>query len=194
MKLSFSTRGWRSLPWKQQVLEASEMRFNGIEVYNLHQCSFLTDRSGAFHLYHQHETLRDLADHSLTIPCFDTSVDLSEPLPDLPAVIQLIDTAGNMHVPYVAFCALQDREDMVRENLSELLPAAQSKGVTLLLKSTGIYANTIRLRDLMDSYACDELAALWDMHHPFRDFQESPDSTIRNLRGYVRHVRLRDSG
>ena len=45
----------------------------------------------------------------------------------------------------------------------------------------------------MDSYACDELAALWDMHHPFRDFNETPDTTIRNLGGYVKHVHLRDS-
>ena len=61
------------------------------------------------------------------------------------------------------------------------------------MKTVGIFADTSRLRTLMDSYACDELAALWDMHHPFRDFKETPDQTIRNLGGYVKHVHLRDS-
>ena len=31
------------------------------------------------------------------------------------------------------------------------------------------------------------------MHHPYRDFKEIPDTTIRNLGGYVKHVHLRDS-
>ena len=98
-----------------------------------------------------------------------------------------------MKVPYVAFCALHDDEEQIRENLDKLLPLAGSEQVCILLKTVGIYANTQRLREQMDSYACDELAALWDMHHPFRDFGETPDRTITNLGGYVRHVHLRDS-
>ena len=31
------------------------------------------------------------------------------------------------------------------------------------------------------------------MHHPYRDFNESADTTIKNLGAYVRHVHLRDS-
>jgi len=30
MKLSFSTRGWKELPWPEQVKDASELRFQGI--------------------------------------------------------------------------------------------------------------------------------------------------------------------
>ena len=60
MKLSFSTRGWRELPWAEQVRDASELRFQGIEVYNLHRCASLTERGGAFHKYSRNETLREL--------------------------------------------------------------------------------------------------------------------------------------
>ena len=35
MNLSFSTRGWNDLPWADQVRDAEENRFQGIEVYNL---------------------------------------------------------------------------------------------------------------------------------------------------------------
>ena len=41
MKLSFSTRGWRELPFQEQIKDASDMRFQGIEVYNLHRCQTL---------------------------------------------------------------------------------------------------------------------------------------------------------
>ena len=193
MKLSFSTRGWRNLPWQDQVRDASEMRFQGVEVYNLHRCTSLTAKGGAFERFRRNETLRELRENNLVIPCLDTSINLGDPGEDISPVDFLLDTAASMHIPYLAFCALTDDENLIRERIMQLLPAAQDKKICLLIKTVGIYANTERLRLLLDSYASDYLAALWDMHHPFRDFHEKPDTTIRNLGGYVRHVHLRDS-
>lgn len=193
MNLSFSTRGWNSLTWEQQVQDACEMSFRGIEPYNIQEYPSLSGKGGAFHPYRQNETIRSLKKENLSIPCFDTSIDLSLPLEQKEKTEYLIRTASSMKVPYVAFCALHDDEEQIRENLDKLLPLAGSEQVCILLKTVGIYANTQRLREQMDSYACDELAALWDMHHPFRDFGETPDRTITNLGGYVRHVHLRDS-
>ncbi len=193
MNLSFSTRGWKDLPWDRQVSDAEEYRFQGIEVYDLYHCACLTDRSGAFHKYHQNETLRDLRGRGLSLCCLDTPLDLSLPELNGEEISFLAETAAAMKIPCVSVCALRDQEDLVREHLEALLAAARENGFCLLIKTTGIYADTARLRALLDSFACDELAALWDMHHPFRDFQEDPDTTIRNLGAYVRHVHLRDS-
>ena len=193
MNLSFSTRGWREEDWQIQVDDACEMRFQGIEVYNLHKISSLTDRGAAFHKYNRYETERNLREKNLKIPCLDTAEDLSDSSADLHGLLSLFEIAADMHIPYVAVCALHDREDNVKKALDSLLPQAKEMKATLLIKTTGIYANTKRLCELMDEYACDELAALWDMHHPYRDYHESPDTTIRNLGGYVKHVHLRDS-
>ena len=171
MNLSFSTRGWNSLSWEEQLRDAVEMNFQGIEPYNIQEFPSLSGRGGAFHAYRQNETMREMKKNRLTIPCFDTSIDLSLPLESTEKTDYLFQTAAAMRVQYVAFCALRDQEEVVRSNLSGLLPAAQAEGVCILLKTVGIYADTGRLRELMDSYACDELAALWDMHHPYRDFQ-----------------------
>ena len=193
MNLSFSTRGWNSLSWEEQVRDAEEMGFQGIEPYNIQAFPSLSGRGGAFHAYRQNETLRDLRKNRLQIPCFDTCIDLSLPLDEPEKAEYLFRTASAMKVPYVAFCALRDDEETIRRNLEKLLVLARAEEVCVLLKTVGIYADTSRLRELMDSYACDELAALWDMHHPCRDFGEVPDTTIRNLGGYVKHVHLRDS-
>ena len=193
MNLSFSTRGWNSLSWEDQIRDAEEMGFSGIEPYNIQEFPSLSGRGGAFHTYNQNETLRELKKRRLSIPCFDTSIDLSQPVTDMNKVNTLIRCASAMKVPYVAFCALHDDEEMVNRHLESVLESARSEEICILIKTVGIYADTGRLRKLMDSYACDELAALWDMHHPFRDFNEIPDTTIRNLGGYVRHVHLRDS-
>ena len=193
MNLSFSTRGWNNLTWDEQVRDAVDMGFQGIEPYNIQEFPALSGRGGAFHAYSLNETLRELKKNRLTLPCFDTSIDLSMPLSDDEKVKYLIQTASSMKVRYVAFSVLHDAEDLIRSNLDIILPWAREEEICILIKTVGIYADTGRLRALMDSYACDELAALWDMHHPFRDFGEIPDTTIRNLGGYVKHVHLRDS-
>ncbi len=193
MRLSFSTRGWAELNWEELQDIALDQRFGGIEVYNLQAQPALLDRGGPFHRYNAAASARQLREKKLAIPCFDTSCDLSGEEDVLPALLELTDTARTMQVPYISACALRDREDLVRRRLEELLPAAEEKGVGILLKTSGIYADTARLRALMDEFACDWLGALWDIHHPYRDMGESADVTIRNLGAYVRHVHLRDS-
>ncbi|MBQ9211850.1 MAG: AMP-binding protein [Clostridia bacterium] len=193
MNLSFSTRGWNDLPWDQQIRDAEEYHFQGIELYNLSRTPALTDRSGPFHQYHLNETLRGLKEKHLSLSCLDTPIDLSKDEADLEEFQQLFQSAVALRAPYVAVCALKEDEGAVHRNLDRILPLLSGLEVTLLIKTVGIYANTERLRNLLDDYARDELAALWDMHHPYRDFKETPDATIRNLGAYVRHVHLRDS-
>ena len=193
MKLSFSTRGWGDLTWEDLLDTAGTMGFSGVEVYNLQNFPALQDKSGPFHKYHTAATVRSLREKKLSIPCFDTSLDLSDGDSAVQPLISLFDVARDMRVDYVVAFAHDDNEPLVRENLQKLLPAAEEKQVTLLLKTSGIYADTTRLRSLMDDFASDYLGALWDMHHPYRDFGESADTTIKNLGAYVRHVHLRDS-
>ena len=193
MNLSFSTRGWNDLSWEDQVRDAEEFQFQGIEVYNLTRVPALSDRSGPFHRYHLNETFRNLREKHLVISCLDTSIDLSEGPAAPEEFEQLFSAAAALRAPCVAVCALSDREEQILQNLRRILPLLEGQELCLLLKTTGIYADTNRLRELLDLFARDELGALWDMHHPYRDFGEKPDTTIRNLGAYIRHVHLRDS-
>ena len=193
MKLSFSTRGWNNLPWENQIQDALEYHFQGIEIYNLSRTPMLTDRSGPFHLYRLNETMRSMKEKHLSVSCLDTPIDLSLEEASGEEFNQLIQTASALRAPYIAVCALLDHEEMIRQNLEKILDLLSGTEICLLMKTTGIYADSERLRALLDSFARDELGALWDMHHPYRDFGEKPDATIRNLGAYVRHVHLRDS-
>ena len=207
MKLSFSTRGWDDISWDEMLDIAVDMHFDGIEVYNLHLTPELIQRGGPFHRYNTQATARVLHEKKLEIPVFDTSIDIAaedggvgnasrnaENRDDYIRLLkELIDAASNMSVRYVSVKAEYENEALVRENLDMLLPYAEEKGIAILMKTCGIYSDTARLRELMDDYACDQLAALWDVHHPYRDKQETPADTIRNLGAYVRHVHMRDS-
>ena len=193
MNLSFSTRGWPDLTWDEMVDTALDMGFAGIEVYNLPKFPDMLSKGGPFHQYQTAATARDLREKKLTIPCFDTSCDLSADPTAVDTLLELIQVARNAQVKFVVACALSDREDVVYDALCKLTPAAEQAGVGLLLKTSGIYADTARLRRMLDQFASDYLGALWDVHHPYRDFGESGDATIKNLGAYVCHVHLRDS-
>lgn len=187
MKLSFSTRGWAHLSWEEWLSAGTDLGFEGVEVYNLPKFPELMERSGPFHKYNMAATVRQLREKNLAIPCFDTSCDLSSNEENfVPAMKELIQAAKHMQVPYVVIVALNENEELVYKRLNELIPAAKDADVAILIKTSGIYSNTARLRALLDSFACDQLAALWDMHHPYRDFHESADTTIKNLGAYVK--------
>ena len=193
MKLSFSTRGWPGFSFEEMIEVATDMGFSGIEVYNLQKFESLVDRSGPFHKYNTAATVRKLRDMQLTIPCFDTSFDISEGAQVAESVKALIDIAYNARVPSVVVCALTENEDNVYSVLKILVPYAERIGISLLVKTSGIYSDTARLRNMLDRFASDNLAVLWDVHHPYRDRGESGDETIKNLGCYVKHVHMRDS-
>ena len=194
MKLSFSTRGWAGLSWSEILECASEMRFDGVEVYNVFRNPEFLAKGGPFHKYSIMPTLREMRSRRLTIPCFDSSLDLSVEDSSVSGEVQdLIALASDMRSPYVCVFAKENRPELVRANLERILPTARAKGVTVLIKTSGMYANTALLRDLMDNFACDQLAVLWDVHHPYRDNGESPAASIKNLGAYIKHVHLRDS-
>lgn len=193
MKLSFSNRGWRDFSFEGMLDTASDMGFSGVEVYNLHTLPSLTDKGAPFHKYNVASTARQMRERNLTIPCFDTSCDISGDATVIHTVIGLMEIARDANVPYVVVCALQDDENAVHSALTALLKKAEELSVSILVKTSGIYSDTSRLRALLEGFASDRLAALWDVHHTYRDHGESCDDTIKNLGAYVCHVHLRDS-
>lgn len=192
MNLSFSTRGWLDTTWDENVSTALTMRFGGIELYNVHKCPDLIGRGGPLHKYSTAATVRELHEKELKIPCMDTSCDISIPgeADPMPGIMEI---ARDIQCPYVAVTAQTDNDDVICDTLDKLLPLAAQNKVCILIKTSGVYADTARLRSLMDWFACDELGALWDVHHTYRDFEESADATIKNLGAYVKHIHLRDS-
>lgn len=193
MKLSFSNRGWPEMTLDAIISMATEINFSGIELYNVHLNENFLKKGGPFNKYSIAATARMLYDKGLEIPCFDTSIDLSEEEDPSSRLRGLLELASTMKVPYVAVYASRSDEELIKSRLDRIIGYAALKKVCILMKTSGIYADTKRLRALMDSYACDELAALWDVHHPYRDFDESIEDTIVNLGAYVKNVQLRDS-
>ena len=193
MKLAFSTRGRRNISWDENIASATDARFNGIEIYDIMRTKSLTCPSGPFNKYNIYSTLKNLQENNLSIPCMDSSIDISNENICPEVVLNTIDIAQYIGCPYVSVKAEKDNTDNIYSNIETLLQYAEDKNIIILIKTWGIYSDTDNLRILLDSFASDNLAALWDMHHTYRYGKETPETTIKNLGAYVKHVHLRDS-
>ena len=117
MNLSFSTRGWGDMSWEALLEVAIDMKFTGIEVYNLFKFPELTDRGGPFHKHKIAATVRQLRDLKLKIPCLDTSLDLSESAENAEILKSVMTAAHDLRVPYVVCWASHNEEALIRAGM-----------------------------------------------------------------------------
>jgi len=202
MRIAFSTIGCPDFDWVDIYTMAKDFQFDGIEIRgigrNIHAVT-----AAPFTPRRINQTIRKLSDLRLTIPCLSSSTPLKDEADREAAILEIteyIELAGRLGASYIR--VLADREpqpegevddEKIARALLLLADRAKGKGVKLLVETNGVYADTARLRKLLDRVNRPEVAALWDIHHPYRFFHEQPEATVQNLGRYIRHVHAKDS-
>jgi fatty-acyl-CoA synthase len=201
MKFGFSTLGCPGWLWKEIVSAAKDLGYDGIEMRGLGDEIYLP-RVKTFAPANIPNILAELQKLNLEIPCLTTGAFLFDPARKDDAIREIrdyLDLAGQLKVPYIR--VLGDKEPdpgpadqaLVEENLRAILPEAVRRGVVLLLESNGVYANSGALKALMEKINHPNLAVLWDIHHPYRYYQEPVQTTYAALKPWIRHVHIKDS-
>ena len=202
MKIAFSTLGCPDFDWPDIYSMAKDLGFDGIEMRGLGDDLFAVN-ARPFRADQIDKTIALLARMHLTIPCLSSGCVLKD-TENWPATREeigdYIRLAARLGSSYIRLLADRnaDREgevddEVVLAHLKEVLPLAEEKGVTLLLETNGVYADTARLRDLLVRAESDSVGALWDMHHPYRFAGESPELTVQNLGVYIKYTHIKDS-
>ncbi len=203
MKLSFSTLACPGYGFSDIYAMATDLGFDGIEVRGLGLDIFDKNHNMPFAPESLADTVRKLASLGLEVPvlssdcCLKHSVLAEE---NKRIITEYINAAKALGTKYVRVLGDDGPEpidngndDEVLKQLLDMLPLAEEAGVTLLLETNGVYSDTARLKDLLDRVPSDNVAALWDIHHPYRFANESPETTIQNLGMYIAHVHIKDS-
>ncbi len=197
MKLSFSTKGWHNKSFDEFCILAKDMRFKGIELHNVNNRLF-TENNSVFDDFSASATLRKLYEMNLQIPCIDCITDFGSEDSGDDANAELMEcmrVCENLHIPYIRLhtkCTA-DECDRVREFLKNALPFAERAGVTLLIETSGMFADTAVLRDILEDFASDNLAALWDVHSTCFTVGEQAEVTVKNLGVYIKHIHIKDA-
>ena len=202
MKISFSTLGCPDFSWSEIYSMAKDLGFDGIEIRGLGSDIFAVSAQ-PFKPENRANTVKKLKELGLEIPCLSSGSSLryaEKKEETLSEIREYIALAKEIGTPYIRVLADVDApvrgevdDAFVLEMLRTLAPEAEAAGVCLLCETNGVYADTKRLRALLDQANSPAVAALWDMHHPYRYFGEEPEQTVENLAGYIRHTHVKDS-
>ncbi|MCL2821274.1 MAG: AMP-binding protein [Oscillospiraceae bacterium] len=122
---------------------------------------------------------------------------VAEPFdPALNIASDCIELARLLRAPYVCldmdFITDSDEARLV-SLIGVLLPKAEAEGIILLIETKDAFSNTEKLNEILERFASDNLAALWNIHHTYIYGGESGDKTISNLGAYVKLVHVCDS-
>ena len=81
----------------------------------------------------------------------------------------------------------------IAEGLNRLGEFAAGYKIDILLETHGDFAESATVKELFGQIDSPHVGVLWDTHHPWRFYQESPESTLLNLRPWLRHTHWKDS-
>jgi len=202
MKLAFSTLGCPDFDWPDIYAMAKDFGFDGIEIRGLGNEIYAV-KAKPFTESELPNTVKKLKELRLEIPCLSSGCCLKFPEKadaNYQEIVEYINLAKRLGTPYVRI--LGDLEPQVSGEvddnvvitaLNRLIPVAETNGVTLLIETNGVYADTARLRSLLEHVASDAVGALWDLHHPYRYAGETPEKTVQNLGAFIKYVHIKDS-
>jgi sugar phosphate isomerase/epimerase len=199
LKLSFSTVGCPSWTWTEIVTCAVDLGFCGVELRGMGDDLslrsvpvFQKDRIG--------RTAAALREKGIEISCLASNLLLCAPGLAEEDVSHTLELASGLGCPYIR--VLGDEwgnpgsnvdEELVERRLAGLAAKAEGAGVVILVETNGVWAETAKLKRLIETINSPAVKVLWDLHHPYRFFGESPSAVYENLGKYIRHVHIKDS-
>ena len=201
MKLCFSTLACPRWSFDDVITTAKDFGYDSVEIRGI------ADKISAievadFNDKNINSTKERLAALGISITCLTSGATIadekkfSESMAEAKAYIDLAEKLG---VPYVRIMSTGTPDfsdgsaDLTAVGYAELCRYADGKGVTPLLETNGIMCDTALLARIMEYVPCENKGVLWDVHHPYRFGNESPETTMANVGKYVKHVHFKDS-
>ena len=202
MKLAFSTVGCPEWSWREIYSMAKDLGYDGIEIRGL-ETEIRAAKASPFKDESIKGTRTMLNQLGLEIACFSSSCWLSSSDEDSKILaegfeyIELAAKAGTKYVRVLGDLEPHEISDVDDERtitrLGALAAFAQFRGITLLVETNGVYADTARLKGIIERVNSPAVQVLWDIHHPYRFFGETPRQTMENIGKYIKHVHVKDS-
>jgi len=181
---------------------AKDIGFDGIEIRGLGNEIFAV-KAQPFTEAQLPQTVKKLSELRLEIPCLSSGCCLKyaeNADKNHEEIMNYIMLASKLGTPYIRILADAEPgptgdvdDNVVLAALQKLIPAAEEHGVTLLVETNGVYSDTERLCKLLNEISSGSVAALWDLHHPYRFAGEKPEKTVQNLGAYIKYVHIKDS-
>lgn len=202
MKISFSTLGCPGWSWEDMLSTAKDIGFDGIELRGIGQ-ELYVPKAVPFIQANINNTIKRLRDLKFKIPCITSACylfDIKNIDAHMKEGYEYIDFAASIGTPFIRVLGDANPQpgsnidlDFVAKNLNKLGTYAKSKNVKVLIETNGVLADSRVMLDLIEKVNNEGVAVLWDVHHPYRYFNEQIETTYARLGKYIEHVHVKDS-
>ena len=202
MKLAFSTLGCPGWSWEEIYATAKDLGLNGIEIRGLEN-EMYGPEAKPFRPENIEKTLATLKTGKMELPMLTSGANLSDRENRGKALAEgkgYIDLAERVGAPFIR--VLGDLNpapagfidlSLVRASYLDLCEYAAGKEVKVLIETNGVLADSEVMASFMEGIQHPNAGVLWDIHHPWRFFEEAPEETINHIGRYVRYVHIKDS-
>ena len=202
MKLSFTTLSCPKWTWEQILEQATSSGYDGIEIRGVLD-TMETVKIEQFTEDNLANTMKNLKELNLEIPCLDTSCffdDADKVKASLKEGKETIDLAQKMGVKYIRVFGDSIKEgdyDATAQRIADALDIlgeyGEDKNVMPLLETHGDFSGSKPVLDVLNRTTNKNIGVLWDINHPYRRSGEEMMYTAKKLAPYIKHVHLKDS-
>ena len=201
MKLSFSTVGCPDWTFDEIFASAKDFGYDAIEIRGMGK-EIYAPKLNIFSDSNINSTMQKLKNASLDISMLASNAVIGFPTiaeTGKKEAFDYIDLAQKINAPFVRILISPRPEaDEVDINsavlvYSEICEYAKNKGVTPLIETNGIFAESKVLAEFMQKISGNNKGVLWDINHPCRFFGETAKQTFDNIGGYVKYLHIKDS-
>ncbi len=202
MKLAFSTLGCPGWSFEEIFATAKDLGMNGIEIRGIGGELF-APKAKPFLPEHMDATRQKLTLSGMSIPMLTSGAVLGiadqaqAGVEEAKAYIDLAHALGASFVRVMITPVPHPTDDgdiaVALTAYETLCRYGMEKGVTPLIETNGPLASSVAMKEFMEGVSSDNKGVLWDIHHPFRYFNERPDETYANIGAYVRYLHVKDS-
>ncbi len=200
MKLCFSTLGCPGWNFGEILATASDFGYQGVEIRGIGE-ELYAPNIDVFSPNNLDKTIQKLNKSKISIPILTSNSALAEPhraALDFEHAKEYIDLAQKLGTPYIRVMSTSRPEpeecnlDECMTLFAKLCEYAKDKQVTPLMETNGLLSDSKRLMQYMEQLPSNA-GVLWDVHHPYRYYNEQPVQTVENIGKWIKHVHVKDS-
>ena len=198
MKAGFSTIGCPDLYFDDVISLSKEYGFSNIEIRALENKMYLPDVKD-FGEDRLKDTLLKLRKARISVACLTSRCCLENGRQYLDEAKNYVILAEKLKIPFVRVLGDAMPEpgtadtDLVFGLLCALDEFAKDYSVMPLIETNGVYANSLFLKQIFTEGNFKHIGVLWDIHHPYVYYKESPEYTYSNLSEYIKYMHIKDS-
>ncbi len=201
MKIAFSTLGCPEWDLAEALISAKDLGFDAIEIRGIEKEIFIPFTK-PFLEENIDATIEKIKNMGLEISllatgvCVGDTVHVESAFGEAMVYINLAQRLGVKYVrimisnkPQAENCSIESAIVTYRK----ICDYAKTKGVIPLIETNGDLADSKVMKKFIEKTDRENAGVLWDVHHPYRFFGETPEETYENIGKFVKYIHVKDS-